>query len=61
MDDRGKKAQGRFITAYEKYEDIVSIGLTGLIAVIVLIAFIRLTVDVFQMLVIGMLDPLAHD
>ena len=61
MDDRGKKAQGWFITAYEKYEDIVSIGLTGLIAVIVLIAFIRLTVDVYQMLVIGMLDPLDHN
>ncbi len=61
MHNREKKAQGWFISAYEKYEDIVSIGLTGLIAVIVLIAFIRLTVDVYQMLVIGMLDPLNQN
>ena len=60
MQNKEKKSQGWFINAYEKYEDIVSIGLTGLIAVIVLIAFIRLTVDVYQMLVIGMLDPLDH-
>ncbi len=61
MHNKEEKKQGWFINVYEKYEDIVSIGLTGLIAVIVLIAFIRLTVDVYQMLVIGMLDPLNHN
>ncbi|HHD57413.1 MAG TPA: diguanylate cyclase [Desulfobulbaceae bacterium] len=60
MDNKEQTTSGWFIKAYEKYEDIVSIGLTGLIAVIVLIAFIRLSVDVYQMLVIGMLDPLDH-
>jgi len=60
MDNSKGEKQAWFVRAYEKYEDIVSIGLTGLIAVIVLIAFVRLTVDVYQMLVIGMLDPLDH-
>ncbi len=60
MDNRERTTSGWFIKAYERYENIVSIGLTGLIAVIVLIAFVRLTVDVYQMLVIGMLDPLDH-
>ncbi|HHL34396.1 MAG TPA: diguanylate cyclase [Desulfobulbaceae bacterium] len=60
MDNSEGKKQAWVVRAYEKYEDIVSIGLTGLIAVIVLIAFVRLTVDIYQMLLIGMLDPLDH-
>ncbi len=48
------------VSFYEKFEQIISLGLTGLIAIIVLIAFVRLTVDVYNLLVVGMLDPLEH-
>jgi len=48
------------IDIYEKYEQVISHGLTGLIAIIVAIAFVRLAVDVYGLLVVGMLDPLDH-
>ena len=49
------------VNLYEKYEHVISLGLTGLIAVIVLIAFIRLAVDVYAILIVRMLDPLDHE
>jgi uncharacterized membrane protein (DUF373 family) len=55
------KEKDRWLGLYEKYEQVVSLTLTGLIAVIVLIALVRLAVDVYSMLVIGMLDPLEHE
>jgi uncharacterized membrane protein (DUF373 family) len=58
---KGKqKGSSGIIDIYEKYEQVVSHGLTGLIAIIVAIAFVRLAVDVYNLLVVGMLDPLDH-
>ena len=58
--NRGEQKQKWVVGLYEKYEQAVSLGLTGLIAVIVLIAFVRLAIDVYGMLIVGMLDPLDH-
>ena len=63
METKQKKKQQEnsgIIDIYEKYEQIISHGLTGLIAIIVAIAFVRLAVDVYGLLVVGMLDPLDH-
>ena len=60
MKESIKKKYSGMIDIYEKYEQIVSHGLTGLIALIVAIAFVRLAVDVYVLLVAGMLDPLDH-
>ena len=56
---KGQKSSG-IIDIYEKYEQVISHGLTGLIAIIVAIAFVRLAMDVYGLLVVGMLDPLEH-
>ena len=61
METEKHKRQSFVVNLYEKYEHVISLGLTGLIAVIVFIAFIRLAVDVYAMLVVGMLDPLDHE
>ncbi|WP_457573978.1 phosphate-starvation-inducible PsiE family protein [Desulfolithobacter sp.] len=60
MADKNKEKEAGLLGIYEKYEQIITLGLTGLIAVIVLIAFIRLAVDVYGLLVTKMLDPLDH-
>jgi uncharacterized membrane protein (DUF373 family) len=60
MEKEKQSESSGIIDVYEKYEQIVSHGLTGLIAIIVAIAFVRLAVDVYALLVVGMLDPLEH-
>ncbi|MFP7755386.1 phosphate-starvation-inducible PsiE family protein [Thermodesulfobacteriota bacterium B35] len=45
---------------YDGYEQLISLGLTGLIALIILIAFIRLAFEVYALVLTGMLDPLDH-
>ena len=60
MDEKKTGKHVGILEIYEKYEQVVSLGLTGLIAVIVLIAFVRLAVDVYVLLIMGMLDPLEH-
>ncbi|BCO08196.1 hypothetical protein GF1_05720 [Desulfolithobacter dissulfuricans] len=61
MEEKSKEQESGLVGIYEKYEQIISLGLTGLIAVIVLIAFVRLAVDVYDLLITGMLDPLDHE
>ena len=61
MNEQDPKEHIKIVELYHKYEEVVSIGLTGLIAVIVLIAFIRLAVDIYVLLVLNMLDPLEHE
>lgn len=61
LEEKNNEKESGLLGIYEKYEQIISLGLTGLIAVIVLIAFIRLAVDVYGLLVAGMLDPLDHE
>ncbi len=45
---------------YDGYEQLISLGLTGLIALIILIAFIRLAFEVYALVLTGMLNPLDH-
>ncbi len=45
---------------YDGYEQLISLGLTGLIALIILVAFIRLAFEVYVLVLTGMLDPLDH-
>jgi len=59
MKEKQAESSG-ILDIYEKYEQIISHGLTGLIAIIVAIAFVRLAADVYGLLVVGMLDPLDH-
>ena len=61
MDNRQHQEKSSWmVSAYETFEQIISLGLTAIIAVVVLIAFIRLAIDVYNLLVVGMLDPLEH-
>jgi len=61
MKKQKKQESSGIIDIYERYEQVVSHGLTGLIAIIVAIAFVRLAADVYNLLVVGMLDPLEHE
>jgi uncharacterized membrane protein (DUF373 family) len=48
------------LTIYQRFESMVAIMLTGIISIVILVALYRLLVDVFKMLVIGVLNPLQH-
>ena len=50
----------RLARIYDGYEQLISLGLTALIAMIILIAFIRLAAEVYLLVITGMLDPLDH-
>ncbi len=45
---------------YERFEHVVALILTGLIAIIICVALWRLAYEVINMLVMGALDPLNH-
>jgi uncharacterized membrane protein (DUF373 family) len=45
---------------YERFEHVVALLLTGLIAVVILIALWRLVSVVWSLLIVGALDPLEH-
>ncbi len=45
---------------YERFEHVVALVLTGLIAIIICVALWRLAYEVINMLVMGALDPLNH-
>ena len=48
------------MTFYERFEHLVALVLTGLIAVIITVALWRLGNEVFRMLVLDAFDPLDH-
>lgn len=48
------------MSVYERFEQVIALVLSAVIAVIILIALWRLVHEVFVMLVLGSLDPLDH-
>lgn len=54
------RSQWRLMTVYERFEQVVAITLSGLIAVVIVISLIQLIWLVFTMLVMDALNPLDH-
>jgi len=50
----------RVMTFVERFEHVVTLALSFVIGVIITIALWRLIHEVFQLLVLGALDPLEH-
>jgi uncharacterized membrane protein (DUF373 family) len=48
------------LTIYQRFESLVATMLTLIISIVILVALYRLLVDVFTILVIGVLNPLEH-
>ena len=49
------------MTAYERFEHIIAIILSLLIAFLIVLALVQLFVRVLPLLVTGVLDPLDHE
>ena len=54
------KARWNVLTYYQRFESAVALVLTGVIALIILVALYRLCVGVVAGLLLGALDPLEH-
>lgn len=54
------RSQWRLMTVYERFEQVVAITLSGVIAVVIMISLIQLIRLVFTMLVMDALNPLDH-
>ncbi|WP_412536772.1 phosphate-starvation-inducible PsiE family protein [Marinobacter sp. MIT932201] len=54
------RSQWRLMTVYERFEQVVAITLSGLIAVVIVISLIQLIRLVFTLLVMDALNPLDH-
>lgn len=52
--------QWRTQTLYQRFESVVALALTLIIALVILVALYRLTVGVVGALVVGALDPLEY-
>jgi uncharacterized membrane protein (DUF373 family) len=55
------RAQWAVLSYYQRFEGLVALVLTLVIALIVLVALFRLTYGVMTGLLLGALDPLDHD
>lgn len=55
------RSQWRLMTVYERFEQVVAITLSGVIAVVIVISLIQLIRLVFTMLVMDALNPLDHE
>jgi len=55
------RSQWRLMTAYERFEQVVAITLSGVIAIVIVISLIQLIRLVFTLLVMDALNPLDHD
>ncbi|WP_413439213.1 phosphate-starvation-inducible PsiE family protein [Sulfuriferula sp. GW1] len=53
-------AQWNVMTLYEKFEQSVALALTGLIAVIIVVALVALSKEVFRLVFIDAANPLDH-
>lgn len=53
-------AQWNVMTLYEKFEQGVALALTGLIAVIIVVALVALSKEVFRLVFIDAANPLDH-
>ena len=54
------RSQWRLMTVYERFEQVVAITLSGVIAVVIVISLIQLIRLVFTLLVMDALSPLDH-
>ena len=54
------RSQWRLMTVYERFEQVVAITLSGVIAVVIVISLIQLIRLVFTLLVMDALNPLDH-
>src|SRR5690606_29891111 len=54
------RSQWRLMTVYERFEQVVAITLSGIIAVVIVISLIQLIRLVFTLLVMDALKPLDH-
>jgi len=54
------RSQWRLMTAYERFEQVVAITLSGVIAIVIVISLIQLIRLVFTLLVMDALNPLDH-
>ena len=54
------RSQWRLMTVYERFEQVVAITLSGLIALVIVISLIQLIRLVFTLLVMDALNPLDH-
>lgn len=54
------RSQWRLMTVYERFEQVVAITLSGVIALVIVISLIQLIRLVFTLLVMGALNPLDH-
>ncbi|HAB85622.1 phosphate-starvation-inducible PsiE family protein [Pseudomonas sp. WS 5018] len=54
------RSQWRLMTVYERFEQVVAITLSGIIAVVIVISLIQLIRLVFTLLVMDALNPLDH-
>ena len=54
------RSQWRLMTVYERFEQIVAITLSGVIAIVIVISLIQLIRLVFTLLVMDALNPLDH-
>lgn len=55
------RSQWRLMTVYERFEQVVAITLSGVIAVVIVISLIQLIRLVFTLLVMDALNPLDHE
>jgi uncharacterized membrane protein (DUF373 family) len=49
------------LTLYQRFESLVALALTGVIAVVIVVSLLRLALQVFTGLVLGALDPLDQE
>ena len=54
------RSQWRLMTVYERFEQVVAITLSGVIALVIVISLIQLIRLVFTLLVMDALNPLDH-
>jgi uncharacterized membrane protein (DUF373 family) len=54
------REQWRIMTFYERFEQVIALALSGLIAVIIIVSLIQLSTTVFNLLWTGAFNPLDH-
>ncbi|SER45603.1 MULTISPECIES: phosphate-starvation-inducible PsiE family protein [Pseudomonas] len=54
------RSQWRLMTFYERFEQVITVTLSGVIAVVIVISLIQLIRIVFTLLITDALDPLDH-
>jgi uncharacterized membrane protein (DUF373 family) len=54
-------SEWELLTLYQRFESVVALVLTAIIALIIVVSLVRLTVSVVSGLLFGVLDPLDQD